>query len=123
MDPQKPPNPIDIKLSRLGLPKAGENRILHQSINLNKGNLDEYPNGSNNTRSRRDCQLLHARVVEEIARETGFVQRESKLGRIEFLGAMVKGLYVRPDASLRAYPRIWFRYRLRPLNRRFSDRL
>jgi hypothetical protein len=39
-------------------------------------------------------------LVEEIARETGFVQRESKLGGIEFLGIMTQGLYSRPDASL-----------------------
>jgi hypothetical protein len=41
-----------------------------------------------------------AEVVEEIARETGFVQRESKLGGIEFLGIMTQGLYFRPDATL-----------------------
>jgi hypothetical protein len=39
-------------------------------------------------------------VVEEIARETGFVQRESKLGGIEYLGIMTQGLYFRPDATL-----------------------
>ena len=39
-------------------------------------------------------------VVEEIARETGFVQRESKLSGIEFLGIMTQGLYSQPDASL-----------------------
>ena len=39
-------------------------------------------------------------LVEEIARETGFVQRESKLGGIEYLGIMTQGLYSRPDASL-----------------------
>ena len=39
-------------------------------------------------------------VVEEIARETGFVQRKSKLGGIEFLGIMTQGLYSRPDATL-----------------------
>ena len=39
-------------------------------------------------------------TVEEIARETGFVQRESKLGGIEFLGIMTQGLYSRPDATL-----------------------
>jgi hypothetical protein len=38
--------------------------------------------------------------VEEIARETGFVQRESKLGGLEFLGIMTQGLYSQPDASL-----------------------
>jgi len=27
------------------------------------------------------------------------------------------------EKQLRAYPKTWFRYRLRPLNRRFSDRL
>jgi hypothetical protein len=41
-----------------------------------------------------------AEVVEEIARETGFVQRESKLGGIEFLGIMTQGLYSHPDATL-----------------------
>jgi hypothetical protein len=41
-----------------------------------------------------------AEVVEEIARETGFVQRESKLVGIEFLGIMTQGLYSRPDATL-----------------------
>lgn len=39
-------------------------------------------------------------VVEGLARETGFVQRESKLGGIEFLGIMTQGLYSQPDASL-----------------------
>jgi hypothetical protein len=39
-------------------------------------------------------------VVEEIARDTGFVQRESKLGGMEFLGIMTQGLYSRPDATL-----------------------
>lgn len=39
-------------------------------------------------------------LVEEIARETGFVQRESKLGGVEFLGVMTQGLYARADASL-----------------------
>jgi len=39
-------------------------------------------------------------LVEKIARETGFVQRESELGGIEFLGIMTAGLYGRPDASL-----------------------
>ena len=39
-------------------------------------------------------------VVEEIAKETGFVQRESKLGGVEFLGIMTQGLYSRPDATL-----------------------
>ena len=39
-------------------------------------------------------------VVEGIARETGFVQRESKLGGMEFLGIMTQGLYFRPDATL-----------------------
>jgi hypothetical protein len=39
-------------------------------------------------------------VIEEIARETGFVQRESKLGGVEFLGLMTQGLYSNPGASL-----------------------
>lgn len=39
-------------------------------------------------------------VVESVARESGFVQRESKLGGIEFLGIMTQGLYSRPDATL-----------------------
>jgi hypothetical protein len=38
--------------------------------------------------------------VEAIARESGFVQRESKLGGMEFLGIMTQGLYSRPDATL-----------------------
>ena len=36
-------------------------------------------------------------LVEKIARETGFVQRESKLGGVEFLGVMTQGLYAQPD--------------------------
>lgn len=39
-------------------------------------------------------------LIEEIARETGFVQRESKLGGVEFLGVMTQGLYSHPDATL-----------------------
>ncbi len=39
-------------------------------------------------------------LIEQIARETGFVQRESKLGGAEFLGLMTQGLYAQPDASL-----------------------
>jgi hypothetical protein len=39
-------------------------------------------------------------LIEEIARETGFVQRESKLGGMEFLGLMTQGLYSRPNATL-----------------------
>jgi len=39
-------------------------------------------------------------VIEEIARETGFVQRESKLGGVEFLGIMTQGLYSNPNATL-----------------------
>jgi hypothetical protein len=39
-------------------------------------------------------------VIEEIARETGFVQRESKLGGMEFLILMTQGLYAQPDATL-----------------------
>jgi hypothetical protein len=39
-------------------------------------------------------------VVEGTARETGFVQRESKLGGTEFLGIMTQGLYSHPDATL-----------------------
>jgi hypothetical protein len=38
--------------------------------------------------------------IEQIARETGFVQRESKLGGIEFLALMTQGLYSQPDATL-----------------------
>lgn len=38
--------------------------------------------------------------VEQVARETGFVERESKFGGIEFLGIMTVGLFSRPDASL-----------------------
>jgi len=39
-------------------------------------------------------------LIEQIARETGFVQRESKLGGTEFLGLMTQGLYAHPDATL-----------------------
>lgn len=39
-------------------------------------------------------------TVEETARETGFVERESKFGGIEFLGIMTEGLYAEPGASL-----------------------
>jgi len=38
--------------------------------------------------------------IEQIARETGFVQRESKLGGMEFLALMTQGLYAQPDATL-----------------------
>ncbi len=39
-------------------------------------------------------------LVERVARETGFVQRESMLGGIEFLGVMTQGLFAKPDSSL-----------------------
>lgn len=39
-------------------------------------------------------------TVEQIARKTGFVERESKFGGIEFLGIMTQGLFAEPDASL-----------------------
>ncbi len=39
-------------------------------------------------------------LIEQIARETGFVQRESKLGGMEFLALMTQGLYAQPDATL-----------------------
>ena len=39
-------------------------------------------------------------TIEQIARETGFVERESKFGGIEFLGIMTQGLFAEPDASL-----------------------
>ncbi len=39
-------------------------------------------------------------LIEQIARETGFVQRESKLGGMEFLVLMTQGLYAHPDATL-----------------------
>jgi hypothetical protein len=39
-------------------------------------------------------------VIEEIALETGFVQRRSMLGGKEFLGVMTQGLFAKPDASL-----------------------
>jgi len=39
-------------------------------------------------------------AIEKIAKETGFVQRESKLGGMEFLGLMTQGLYAHPNASL-----------------------
>ena len=46
------------------------------------------------------ASFYSADVVEEIARETGFVQRESKLGGIEFLGIMTQVLYSSADATL-----------------------
>ncbi len=39
-------------------------------------------------------------LIERIARETGFVQRESKLGGVEFLALMTQGLYANPGATL-----------------------
>lgn len=39
-------------------------------------------------------------TLERIARETGFVERESKFGGTEFLGIMTVGLFSKPDASL-----------------------
>ena len=39
-------------------------------------------------------------LISEIARETGFVQRASKLGGVEFLALMTQGLYAHPDATL-----------------------
>jgi hypothetical protein len=39
-------------------------------------------------------------LVEKIAKQTDFVQRESRLGGIEFLGVMTQGLFCFPDASL-----------------------
>ena len=39
-------------------------------------------------------------LVEKIAKQTNFVQRESHLGGIEFLGVMTQGLFSFPDASL-----------------------
>ncbi len=39
-------------------------------------------------------------LIEQIARETGFVQRESKLGGVEFLALMTQGLYAHPDATM-----------------------
>jgi hypothetical protein len=38
--------------------------------------------------------------IEEIAKATEFVRRESKLGGIEFLILMTQGLYAKPDATL-----------------------
>jgi hypothetical protein len=39
-------------------------------------------------------------LVEQIAKDLGFVQRESTLGGIEFLGLMTYGLFSQPDATL-----------------------
>lgn len=39
-------------------------------------------------------------TIEQIARDTGFVERESKLGGVEFSGIMTAGLFGEPDASL-----------------------
>jgi len=44
--------------------------------------------------------FYNAEMVEQIARETGFVQRKSGFGGIEFLGIMTAGLFAEPDASL-----------------------
>lgn len=44
--------------------------------------------------------FYNAETVEQIARDTGFIQRESKFGGIEFLGIMTAGLFAEPDASL-----------------------
>jgi len=39
-------------------------------------------------------------LVEQIAKDLGFVQRESTLGGIEFLSIMTYGLFSQPDATL-----------------------
>ena len=39
-------------------------------------------------------------LVEQIAKDMDFVQRESTLGGIEFLSLMTYGLFSQPDASL-----------------------
>jgi hypothetical protein len=39
-------------------------------------------------------------LVEKIAKQTGFVQRKSKLGGTEFLGVMTQGLFAKPNATL-----------------------
>ena len=39
-------------------------------------------------------------TIDEMARETSFVERESKFGGVEFLGIMTEGLFAEPDASL-----------------------
>jgi hypothetical protein len=44
--------------------------------------------------------LYNAEMLEEIARETGFIERDSKFGGLEFLGIMTAGLFAQPDASL-----------------------
>jgi len=44
--------------------------------------------------------FFKSEVVEQVARETGFRQRESKFGGVEFLGIMTTGLFAFPDASL-----------------------
>lgn len=44
--------------------------------------------------------FYNAEVLEEIARETGFIQRDSKFGGLEFLGIMTAGLFSEPDANL-----------------------
>ena len=40
-------------------------------------------------------------LVEQIAKDLCFVQRESTLGGIEFLGLMTYGLFSQPDARTR----------------------
>ena len=44
--------------------------------------------------------FFKSEAIEQIAKETGFTQRESKFGGIEFLGIMTAGLFASPDASL-----------------------
>jgi len=45
-------------------------------------------------------KFYNTEIIEQIAKDTGFVQRESKFGGIEFLGLMTVGLFAEPDASL-----------------------
>jgi hypothetical protein len=43
-------------------------------------------------------------LVEQIAKDLGFVQRESTLGEIELLSIMTYGLFSQPDATLNQMP-------------------
>lgn len=45
-------------------------------------------------------KFYEAETVEKVARDKGFVKRESKIGGIEFLSIMTYGLFSQPDASL-----------------------
>ncbi len=60
----------------------------------------KYPDGDNIPEIDEIVNFYSPERIAEIARETGFVQRESKLGGIEFLSVMTQGLYANPGATL-----------------------